>query len=70
MVSGSIHLATFTRPSMVQSRCVVILGKHRLQLMRLIVLKSFLEFLILGFATVAVCGLVATPHDEKSHEPL
>lgn len=38
--------------------------------MRLIVLKSFLEFLILGFATVAVCGFVATPHDEKSHEPL
>jgi hypothetical protein len=38
--------------------------------MRLIVLKSILEFLIHGFATVAVCGLVATPHAETSREPL
>jgi hypothetical protein len=36
--------------------------------MRLIVLKSFLEFLIVGFATVAVCGLVATPHTDTNQE--
>lgn len=64
---GFIRLATFTRPRVVRSAGAVILRDHMLPLKRPIVLKSILEFLILGFAAVAVPGLVAMPHAEPNH---
>jgi hypothetical protein len=63
-----IRLSDFIRPRVVRDARRVILDDHMLQLMRPIVLKSFLESLILGFAAVAVTGLVAMPNAETSHE--
>ena len=63
-----IRLADSIRPHVVRAAGGVILDDHMLLLKRPIVLKSILEFLILGFAAVAVPGLVAMPHAETRHE--
>lgn len=63
-----IRLANSARPRVAGGAGVVILDDHMLLLKRPIVLKSILEFLILGFAAVAVPGLVTMPHAETSRE--